>query len=121
MSDLVNFTQFINGKAHKIAVPHSKVERLANKVDKHNEAGHFKKSEAAIKPYLSAGDAKVTSKPARAPELAKKGGKKEAALGLITKLSKMDRTRSQIIAQVQHDMEMSYANARHYVVNVANI
>jgi len=50
-----------------------------------------------------------------------KGAKKEQALTLIAKLVELGQERSKIIAQLQHDLQMTYANARHYVVNVAKV
>jgi hypothetical protein len=50
-----------------------------------------------------------------------KGAKKEQALTLIAKLVELGQERPKIIAQLQHDLQMTYANARHYVVNVAKV
>lgn len=124
MSKLATFNQVVGKETLRVAIPVTRIDKLMDRVDLLIENGDVKKARKILTPFVT------VDKPVRKAKEKKvktvtdstaKGAKKEAALTLIAKLKEFGRDRSQIIAQVQHDLQMSYANARHYVVNVAKI
>lgn len=120
MAQLTTFNQQIGSKTVRLAVPVTRVTKVIDKFDMLIDEGKIKQAEKVIAPFIIVD--KKTKKVKKVTEpTEKKGAKKEAALSLITKLQEYGRNRSQIIEQLQHDLQMSYANARHYVVNVAKV
>lgn len=122
MAQVSTFNQVVGSETLRIAVPVTRIEKLIDRVDALIENGNTFKARQILTPFI------VNDKPARKATKKKvkamttsKGAKKEAALELISKLQKYGVDRSKMIAQLSHDLNMSYANARHYVVNVAKI
>ena len=124
MAKLATFNQVVGKETLRVTIPETRIDKLMERVDLLIENGDIKKARKILTPFV------IVEKPVRKArekkvkpviESTSKGAKKEAALTLIAKLKEFGRDRSQIIAQVQHDLQMSYANARHYVVNVAKI
>lgn len=124
MAKLATFNQVVGSETLRVAIPVTRIDKLIDRVDILIENGNTGKARQILTPFI------INDKPAKKAKQKKvktvtesntKGAKKEAALTLISKLKEFGRDRSQIIAQVQHDLQMSYANARHYVVNVAKI
>lgn len=125
MAKLATFNQVVGSETLRIAIPVTRIDKLMDRVDILIENGNTNKARQVLTPFIindkpikkaKQNKVKTVSEPTE-----KKGAKKEAALTLINKLQEYGRNRSQIIEQVQHDLQMSYANARHYVVNVAKI
>lgn len=125
MAKLATFNQVVGSETLRIAIPVTRIDKLMDRVDILIENGNTNKARQVLTPFIindkpikkaKQKKVKTVSEPTE-----KKGAKKEAALTLINKLQEYGRNRSQIIEQVQHDLQMSYANARHYVVNVAKI
>lgn len=111
------FNQVLGAETIRIAIPVTKITKIMDKVDRLIETGKLKAVRKYLAPY-------VTNEAPKAKEIVmsnSKGSKKEAALSLIAKLQDYGRDRGQIIKQLQHDLDMTYANARHYVVNVAKV
>ena len=122
MAQVATFNQVVGSETLRVAIPVTRLERLIDRVDALIENGNASKARKVLTPFI------VNEKPARKAKEKKvktmsngKGAKKEAALALIAKLQDLGVERSKIIAQLSHDLEMTYANARHYVVNVAKI
>lgn len=122
MAQVATFNQVVGSETLRIAIPITRLEKLIDRVDVLIENGNTSKARQILTPFI------VNEKPARKAKEKKvktmengKGAKKEAALTLIAKLKDLGVERSKIIAQLSHDLNMSYANARHYVVNVAKI
>lgn len=122
MAQVTTFNQVVGSETLRIAVPVTRIEKLIDRVDALIENGKTSKARQILTPFI------INEKPARKAKEKKvkvmatgKGAKKEAALELIAKLQKYGVERSKMIAQLSHDLDMSYANARHYVVNVAKI
>lgn len=122
MAQVTTFNQVVGSETLRIAVPVTRIEKLIDRVDALIENGNTSKARQILTPFI------INEKPARKAKEKKvkvmatgKGAKKEAALELIAKLQKYGVERSKMIAQLSHDLDMSYANARHYVVNVAKI
>ena len=122
MAQVATFNQVVGSETLRIAIPVTRIEKLIDRVDNLIENGNLSKARQILTPFI------VNEKPARKAKEKKvkvmatgKGAKKEAALELIAKLQKYGVERSKMIAQLSHDLDMSYANARHYVVNVAKI
>lgn len=122
MAQVATFNQVVGSETLRIAVPVTRIEKLIDRVDALIENGKTSKARQILTPFI------INEKPARKAKEKKvnvmatgKGAKKEAALELIAKLQKYGVERSKMIAQLSHDLDMSYANARHYVVNVAKI
>lgn len=122
MAQVTTFNQVVGSETLRIAVPVTRIEKLIDRVDALIENGNTSKARKILTPFI------INEKPARKAKEKKvnvmatgKGAKKEAALELIAKLQKYGVERSKMIAQLSHDLDMSYANARHYVVNVAKI
>ena len=122
MAQVATFNQVVGSETLRIAVPVTRIEKLIDRVDALIENGKTSKARQILTPFI------INEKPARKAKEKKvkvmatgKGAKKEAALELIAKLQKYGVDRSKMIAQLSHDLGMSYANARHYVVNVAKI
>jgi hypothetical protein len=121
MSKTATFNQVIGSKSLKVSIPVTRLEKLIDRVDFLLENGNNVKALQILKPFLV--DTKQIKQMKKGSKIMTntKGAKKEAALALIAKLQGYGVERSKIIAQLQHDLQMSYANARHYVVNVAKI
>ena len=122
MAQVATFNQVVGSETLRIAIPVTRIEKLIDRVDNLIENGNLSKARQILTPFI------VNEKPIRKAKEKKvkvmatgKGAKKEAALELIAKLQKYGVERSKMIAQLSHDLDMSYANARHYVVNVAKI
>lgn len=122
MAQITTFNQVVGSETLRIAVPVTRIDKLMDRVDTLIENGNTFKARQILTPYI------INEKPVRKAKQKKvkvmatgKGVKKEAALELIAKLQKYGVERSKMIAQLSHDLDMSYANARHYVVNVAKI
>ena len=120
MAAVATFNQQIGNKTVRIAVPVTRVTKVIDKFDMLIDEGKIKQAEKVIAPFIIV-DAKVKKVKTVTETTASKGAKKEAALTLIAKLVELGQERSKIIAQLQHDLQMTYANARHYVVNVAKV
>lgn len=124
MAQVTTFNQAVGKEYIRIAVPVTRVTKIMDKVDLLIDEGKLKQAMKVLKPFVvvEKKTRKIKEKTVTAvTTTAQKGAKKEAALALIAKLKEHGRDRSQIIAQMQHDLQMSYANARHYVVNVAKL
>lgn len=123
MVAVTTFNQVVGKETLRIAVPVTRVTKIIDKVDLLIDDGKIKQATKVLKPFVitEKKTRKTKEKSVTAVATASKGAKKEAALSLIAKLKEHGRDRSQIIAQMQHDLQMSYANARHYVVNVAKL
>lgn len=124
MRSITTFNQVIGSKTFTIAVPVTRVCRLIDRVDNLIESGKLDKAKEIIAPFvlnkrqqkkLAANDEPVVQKPLA------KGAVKELALTAITKLAKEQMDRPAIITAIQKQFNLSYANARYYVVNVAKI
>lgn len=122
MAQVATFNQVVGSETIRIAIPVTRIDKLMDRVDTLIENGNTFKARQILTPYI------INEKPVRKAKQKKvkvmatgKGVKKEAALELIAKLQKYGVDRSKMIAQLSHDLDMSYANARHYVVNVAKI
>jgi hypothetical protein len=122
MAQVATFNQVVGSETIRIAIPVTRIDKLMDRVDTLIENGNTFKARQILTPFI------INEKPARKAKQKKvkvmatgKGVKKEAALELIAKLQKYGVDRSKMIAQLSHDLDMSYANARHYVVNVAKI
>jgi hypothetical protein len=118
MAKLATFNQVVGKETLRVAIPETRIDKLIDRVDLLIESGDVKKARKILTPFIVT---QSKTKKVKTVTESTKGAKKEAALTLINKLKEFGRDRSQIIAQVQHDLQMSYANARHYVVNVAKI
>lgn len=124
MSKLATFNQVVGKETLRVAIPVTRIDKLMDRVDLLIESGDVKKARKILAPFVTVEKLVKKAKEKKVKTVTDsttKGAKKEAALTLINKLKEFGRDRSQIIAQVQHDLQMSYANARHYVVNVAKI
>lgn len=123
MAATTTFNQVIGSKTVKVQIPVTRITKLIDKVDDLLDAGKIKQAEKLLTPFIM--------KPVKGFKKGEliimtsgnvtKGAKKEQALTLIAKLVELGQERSKIIAQLQHDLQMTYANARHYVVNVAKV
>jgi hypothetical protein len=123
MAATTTFNQVIGNKTVKVQIPVTRITKLIDKVDDLLDAGKIKQAEKLLTPFIM--------KPVKGFKKGEliimtsgnvtKGAKKEQALTLIAKLVELGQERSKIIAQLQHDLQMTYANARHYVVNVAKV
>ena len=123
MAVTTTFNQVIGNKTVKVQIPVTRITKLIDKVDDLLDAGKIKQAEKLLTPFIM--------KPVKGFKKGEliimtsgnvtKGAKKEQALTLIAKLVELGQERSKIIAQLQHDLQMTYANARHYVVNVAKV
>lgn len=120
MAQVTTFNQVVGSETIRVAIPVTRLEKLLDRVDILIENGNTTKARQVLTPFIINEKPKKVKKEAKIMSTAK-GAKKEAALALITKLQGYGVERSKIIAQLQHDLQMSYANARHYVVNVAKI
>jgi hypothetical protein len=123
MAATTTFNQVIGNKTVKVQIPVTRITKLIDKVDDLLDAGKIKQAEKLLTPFIM-----KPVKGFKKGELiimtsgnVSKGAKKEQALTLIAKLVELGQERSKIIAQLQHDLQMTYANARHYVVNVAKV
>ena len=123
MAATTTFNQVIGNKTVKVQIPVTRITKLIDKVDDLLDAGKIKQAEKLLTPFIM-----KPMKGFKKGELiimtsgnVSKGAKKEQALTLIAKLVELGQERSKIIAQLQHDLQMTYANARHYVVNVAKV
>jgi hypothetical protein len=123
MAATTTFNQVIGNKTVKVQIPVTRITKLIDKVDDLLDAGKIKQAEKLLTPFIM-----KPMKGFKKGELiimtsgnVTKGAKKEQALTLIAKLVELGQERSKIIAQLQHDLQMTYANARHYVVNVAKV
>ena len=123
MAATTTFNQVIGNKTVKVQIPVTRITKLIDKVDDLLDAGKVKQAEKLLTPFIM-----KPMKGFKKGELiimtsgnVSKGAKKEQALTLIAKLVELGQERSKIIAQLQHDLQMTYANARHYVVNVAKV
>lgn len=123
MAVTTTFNQVIGNKTVKVQIPVTRITKLIDKVDDLLDAGKIKQAEKLLTPFIM-----KPMKGFKKGELiimtsgnVTKGAKKEQALTLIAKLVELGQERSKIIAQLQHDLQMTYANARHYVVNVAKV
>jgi hypothetical protein len=119
------FNQVIGSKTFTIAVPVTRVDKLIARVDNLIDLGKLDKAKEVLAPFIlnkrqqkkiAANDQPQTV----APPLAK-GAIKQQALALISKLDKEKMDRPTIITTIQKELNLSYANARYYVVNVAKI
>ena len=121
MAQVATFNQVCGSETLHVAIPVTRLEKLIDRVDFLVENGNTRKARQILTPFIV--DQKRTKKIKKETKIMStaKGAKKEAALELIAKLQGYGVERSKIIAQLQHDLEMTYANARHYVVNVAKI
>ena len=120
MAQVSTFNQIVGSETLRVAIPVTRLEKLIDRVDILIENGNTFKARQILTPFV------INDKPVKAKKGSKimtvaKGAKKEAALALIAKLQSYEVERTKIIAQLQHDLQMTYANARHYVVNVAKI
>lgn len=123
MAATATFNQVIGNKTVQVQIPVTRITKLIDKVDDLIDAGKIKQAEKLLTPFIM-----KPMKGLKKGELIimnsgnfTKGAKKEQALELIAKLVELGQERSKIIAQLQHDLQMTYANARHYVVNVAKV
>lgn len=123
MAATATFNQVIGNKTVQVQIPVTRITKLIDKVDGLLDAGKIKQAEKLLTPFIM-----KPMKGFKKGELIimtggtiSKGAKKEQALTLIAKLVELGQERSKIIAQLQHDLQMTYANARHYVVNVAKV
>ena len=123
MAVTATFNQVIGNKTVQVQIPVTRITKLIDKVDDLIDAGKIKQAEKLLTPFImkpmkgfKKGELIIMTGDTLA-----KGAKKEAALTLIAKLVELGQERSKIIAQLQHDLQMTYANARHYVVNVAKV
>lgn len=124
MAKLATFNQVVGSETLRVAIPVTRINKLMDRVDILIENGNINKARQVLTPFVINDKPKRKAKQKKVTtvtDTTKKGAKKEAALTLIGKLQEYGRNRSQIIEQLQHDLQMSYANARHYVVNVAKI
>ena len=125
MAQVTTFNQAVGKEYLRIAVPVTRVTKIMDKVDLLIDEGKLKQAMKVLQPFVivEKKTRKIKEKTVSAVAVAstQKGAKKEAALALIAKLKEHGRDRSKIIAQLQHDLQMSYANARHYVVNVSKL
>jgi hypothetical protein len=123
MATTATFNQVLGNKTVQVQIPVTRITKLIDKVDDLIDAGKIKQAEKLLTPFIM-----KPTKGVKKGELIimnssnfTKGAKKEQALELIAKLVELGQERSKIIAQLQHDLQMTYANARHYVVNVAKV
>ena len=123
MATTTTFNQVLGNKTVQVQIPVTRITKLIDKVDDLIDAGKIKQAEKLLTPFIM-----KPMKGFKKGELiimtsgtVTKGAKKEQALTLIAKLVELGQERSKIIAQLQHDLQMTYANARHYVVNVAKV
>ena len=123
MVAVATFNQVLGNKTVQVQIPVTRITKLIDKVDDLIDAGKIKQAEKLLTPFIM-----KPMKGFKKGELIimnssnfTKGAKKEQALELIAKLVELGQERSKIIAQLQHDLQMTYANARHYVVNVAKV
>ena len=124
MAQVTTFNQVVGSETLSVAIPVTRLEKLIDRVDILIETGNIRKARQILTPFIV--DQKRIKKITKTKKETKimstaKGAKKEAALELIAKLQGYGVDRSKIIAQLQHDLKMTYANARHYVVNVAKV
>ena len=120
MAAVATFNQIVGSETLRVAIPVTRIEKLIDRVDILIENGNTFKARQILTPFIVISN--KTKKVKTVTETtASKGAKKEAALTLIAKLVDLGQERSKIIAQLQHDLQMTYANARHYVVNVAKV
>lgn len=117
--NMTTFNQIIGNETIRVSIPETRVERIIDKVDLLIDEGKLKKARAILDPFIAGNDVERTK--VAAPVNNAKGAKKEAALTLITELIVMGHDRKAIINKVAADLDMTYANARHYVVNVAKV
>jgi len=123
MAATATFNQVLGDKTVQVQIPVTRITKLIDKVDDLIDAGKIKQAEKLLTPFImkpmkgfKKGELIIMTGDTLA-----KGAKKEQALTLIAKLVELGQERSKIIAQLQHDLQMTYANARHYVVNVAKV
>ena len=123
MAATATFKQVLGDKTVQVQIPVTRITKLIDKVDDLIDAGKIKQAEKLLTPFImkpmkgfKKGELIIMT-----GDTLTKGAKKEAALTLIAKLVELGQERSKIIAQLQHDLQMTYANARHYVVNVAKV
>ena len=123
MAATATFNQVLGDKTVQVQIPVTRITKLVDKVDGLIDAGKIKQAEKLLTPFImkpmkgfKKGELIIMTGDTLA-----KGAKKEQALTLIAKLVELGQERSKIIAQLQHDLQMTYANARHYVVNVAKV
>lgn len=122
MAQVATFNQVVGSETLRIAIPITRLEKLIDRVDVLIENGNTSKARQILTPFIVNEKPVCKAKEKKVKTMSNgKGAKKEAALTLIAKLKDLGVERSKIIAQLSHDLEMSYANARHYVVNVAKI
>lgn len=120
MAKVATFNQVVGSETLQVAIPVTRLEKLIDRVDILIENGNTNKARQILTPFVV--DQKRIKKIKKGSKsMSAKGAKKEAALELIAKLQGYGVERSKIIAQLQYDLQMTYANARHYVVNVAKI
>lgn len=122
MANVTTFNQVIGSETLRVTIPVTRVETIIDRVDTLIEAGKLVKARRVIEPFLvgeNVGKSPVQQLIAQTAPA--KGAKKEAALALIAKLRAEGKDRKDIIVSVQNELQMTYANARHYVVNVAKI
>jgi hypothetical protein len=112
------FNQYIGDTSFSIRVPMSRVETLINKIDALNDIGNFKKAFGMVQPFL-VNPSKLVDTAVVVKKASSGGDKKARALAIISSMEGDER--GKIIKAIQEDMGISYANARHYVVNVAGI
>lgn len=116
MSVVATFNQVCGSETLRVAIPMTRIDKLIERVDVLIEAGNTYKARKILTPYIVATDKTENVKPAEG-----KGAKKQAALALIQKLVVLGEDRSKIMEKLRTDLQMTYANARHYVVNVAKV
>ena len=118
MSALSTFNQVCGSETLRVAIPMTRIDKLIERVDILIEAGKIAKARKILTPYIVVADKTEKAKPAASEG---KGAKKQAALALIQKLVAQGEDRSKIMEKLRTDLQMTYANARHYVVNVAKV
>lgn len=121
MANITTFNQVIGSETLRVSIPVTRVETIIDRVDALIESGKLTKARRVIEPFLVGENVGKPSQQLVAQTAPSKGAKKEAALALIAKLQADGKDRKDIIVVVQNQLEMTYANARHYVVNVAKI
>jgi hypothetical protein len=105
------FQQVIGSESFAITLPVTRVTTIMDKVDALIEANAPDKAKKVLAPFMNQANKPVVLK----------GNKKEDAITLISVMKAANKTRTEMIKGLQHDMCMSYANARHYVVNVSGL
>ena len=111
------FSQAIVGQANvTVEMPYSRVERTIAKVDALNEAGQGKKALKLLQPYIV--DVALTAAKKAEVAVAKMPKRSKRDMALAIGAANPEMPRGDLIKKIQAELDITYANSRHYVCNV---